>query len=54
MTLETYYIREDKTCPDCHIAIPLDAKTTDGLCQQCHLDLMRTVARLERAEQESI
>jgi|Laugresubdmm15sn_1035100.scaffolds.fasta_scaffold11813_3 hypothetical protein len=43
---------DDKTCQDCHIALRADAPLTDGLCRHCHTDLTRTLARLDRLEDE--
>lgn len=43
MTIETYFIPEDKVCPGCHISLPADGFTdlrTD-LCRLCIADYER-------------
>ena len=44
----------DKTvkCYDCHVVLPAEAIYFDGLCRECHLDLMRHIAVLDRIEME--
>ena len=43
---------EDRRCQDCNIAIPKNSVFANGLCQMCTTDLTRTLARLDRLEDE--